>query len=258
MDTGFEADNKSRRYDLIFTTLTAHASSLYNMEHNKLSRTRGVGSECWTNRLRNLLNVIEPLGTFATVGAIPSLAFPLPMVTVQGVGKLSFPLMEVVVEPLKAVSEKAPFGKGTATVQDDTVRKAWQMDASQVTLGGGEAWDKALQSIVDTACHDLGFSTQRIQQLGICATLYKLLLYETGGHFTPHQDTEKEDGMFGTLVIQLPSLFTGGELSVWHNGESKKFDLADHCEEQFKHIAFYTDCAHQLHPLPSSKLTTWV
>jgi 2OG-Fe(II) oxygenase superfamily len=196
-------------------------------------------------------SLIEPLGTFATVGTIPSLVFPLPMVTVQGVGKLSFPLMEMVVEPLKAVSEKAPFGKGTETVQDDNVRKAWQMDASKVMLGGGKAWDKALQSIVDTACNDLGFSTQRIQQFGIHAILYKLLLYEAGGHFTPHQDTEKEDGMFGTLVIQLPSLFTGGELSVWHNGETKKFNLADQCEEQFKHIAFYTDCEHQLHPITS-------
>jgi hypothetical protein len=160
-----------------------------------------VSSEYWSVRLQQLLKVIEPLGTFATVGAIPSLAFPLPMVTVQGVGKLSFPLMDVAVEPIKAVSEKAPFGKGTETVHDDNVRKAWQMDASQVTLGGGKAWDEALQSIVDAACHDLGFSKQRIQQLGIQANLYTLLLYKTGGHFTPHQDTEKEAGMFGTLVI---------------------------------------------------------
>jgi 2OG-Fe(II) oxygenase superfamily len=210
-----------------------------------------VGSEYWSVRLKHLLEVIEPLGTYASVGAIPSFAFPLPMVTVQGVGKLAFPLMDVAIEPLKAVSARAPFGKGTETVQDDTVRKAWQMDASQVSLGGGKAWDKALQSIVNKACHDLGFSMRRIQELGIHATLYKLLLYETGGHFTPHQDTEKEAGMFGTLVIQLPSRFMGGELSVWHNGETKKFDLADQCEEQFKRIAFYTDCEHQLHPITS-------
>jgi 2OG-Fe(II) oxygenase superfamily len=221
------------------------------MDHNNVSSTGSDGSECWSIHLRNLLDVVEPLGTFATVSDIPSLAFPLPMVTVQGVGKLAFPLMEVAVEPLKAVSEKAPFGKGTETVQDDNVRKAWQMDASQVSLGGGDAWDKALQSIIDAACHELGFSKRRIQQLGIQANLYKLLLYETGGHFTPHQDTEKEAGMFGTMVIQLPSRFTGGELSVCHNAETKMFDLADHCEEQFKCIAFYTDCEHQLHPITS-------
>lgn len=36
------------------------------------------------------------------------------------------------------------------------------------------------------------------------ARLYKLLLYQQGGHFSAHQDTEKERGMIGTLVVQLP------------------------------------------------------
>lgn len=34
---------------------------------------------------------------------------------------------------------------------------------------------------------------------------YKLLMYEPGGHFVKHQDTEKEDGMIATLVLQVPS-----------------------------------------------------
>lgn len=46
------------------------------------------------------------------------------------------------------------------------------------------------------------------------ANLYKLLPYETGGHFEAHQDTEKEEGMFGTLVVQVPSTFTGGYVTV--------------------------------------------
>ena len=33
--------------------------------------------------------------------------------------------------------------------------------------------------------------------------LYKLLLYKTGGHFKAHRDTEKAEGMFGTLIVQL-------------------------------------------------------
>jgi hypothetical protein len=163
---------------------------------------------------------------------INGVPFPLPMISVEGVGRLGFPLSEGLLEPLKAVSEKAPFGKGTETIQDDNVRQAWQMDASQVTLGGGVAWDELLQSTVRIACRGLGFSEERVEKLGIHANLYKLLLYETGGHFTPHKDTEKEEGMFGTLVIQLPSYFTGGDLSVWHNGEVKTFDLADKCAEQ--------------------------
>jgi hypothetical protein len=60
----------------------------------------------------------------------------------------------------------------------------------------------------------------------VTAVLYKLLLYEEGGFFKTHRDTEKADGMFATLVLQLPSTFTGGEFVVTHGGVSRTFDLA--------------------------------
>ncbi len=42
------------------------------------------------------------------------------------------------------------------------------------------------------------------------ARLYKCLLYEPGGHFAPHRDTEKESGMFATLVVLLQSDYQVG------------------------------------------------
>jgi 2OG-Fe(II) oxygenase superfamily len=160
------------------------------------------------------------------------------------------------VEPLKAVCVKAPFGRGTETLYDETVRRAWQVDASQITLGG-EEWDDHLQLVVVKACYELGFSGERIENLDVHANLYKLLLYETGGHFTPHRDIEKENGMFGTLVVQLPCKFTGGSLTVNHNGESKTFELSDKCEDTMKYIAFYADCEHQLHSTLSRCRPRW-
>jgi hypothetical protein len=35
------------------------------------------------------------------------------------------------------------------------------------------------------------------------------------------QDSEKDDSMIGTLVVTLPSSYTGGELMVGHNEEWK-------------------------------------
>jgi hypothetical protein len=60
------------------------------------------------------------------------------------------------------------------------------------------------------------------------AHLYKLLLYEQGGHFAAHQDTEKERGMIGTLVVQLPCCegHSGGSLAVRHRGMQYVHDFA--------------------------------
>jgi 2OG-Fe(II) oxygenase superfamily len=100
---------------------------------------------------------------------------------------------------------------------------------------------------------ETGMSDKRIEALGVHANLYKLLLYEEGGHFLAHCDTEKVDGMFGTLVIQLPSLYTGGEFRFSHGGETKTFELSEGSEDTFHYIAFYADCEHQLYPITSGK-----
>ena len=50
-----------------------------------------------------------------------------------------------------------------------------------------------------------------------------MLLYKTGGHFKKHRDTEKEKGMFATLILQLPSKYSGGELVTYeNNGNGEK------------------------------------
>lgn len=53
--------------------------------------------------------------------------------------------------------------------------------------------------------------------------------YENGGHFRPHKDTEKEAGMFGTLVVQLPTAqgHEGGALVVRHRSKERVFAWQD-------------------------------
>ena len=58
---------------------------------------------------------------------------PLPGLHVENVGRIALPLMEEQAAKLHAVSEVAPFGRGSETVVDETVRKARQIDAAQVT-----------------------------------------------------------------------------------------------------------------------------
>ena len=58
----------------------------------------------------------------------------------------------------------------------------------------------------------------------VSAELYKLLVYDRGGFFLAHRDTEKADGMFGTLVVTLPSTYRGGALRIRHAGREVTVD----------------------------------
>ena len=63
----------------------------------------------------------------------------------------------------------------------------------------------------------------------------------------PHRDTEKVDKMFGTLVIQLPSDYDGGELRVRHRNEEQIFNFSgSKGVADCNYAAFYADCEHEL------------
>jgi 2OG-Fe(II) oxygenase superfamily len=87
------------------------------------------------------------------------------------------------------------------------------------------------------------------QNANVSAELYKLLLYDDGGFFVSHRDTEKTEGMFGTLVIVLPSLHSGGEVIVRHAGREVVLDLATTDVSQLNYAAFYADCEHEVRPV---------
>ena len=92
----------------------------------------------------------------------------------------------------------------------------------------------------------------------ISATLHKLLLYEAGGFFAGHRDTEKLPGMFGTLVIVLPSLFAGGGLVVRHKGREVQLDLNRNDPAEVGFAAFYADCVHEVLPITEGSRLTLV
>src|SRR5260370_3619452 len=85
--------------------------------------------------------------------------------------------------------------------------------------------------------------------MNVSAKLYKLLVYETGGLFRPHRDTEKADGMFGTLVIVLPSPHSGGELIIRHGPREVTVDLSSPEVSDLTFAAFYADWEHQVKPI---------
>jgi hypothetical protein len=198
------------------------------------------------NFREELLNCLKPLksgASFAKVGSIP---FVFPGLQVDGVGELSYPIPETQVKSLLKVAHKAPFGKGYETLVDDTVRSAKELEANALHFIGPQ-WDNLLQQIIKEIQPSMGLENYEIE-----ARLYKMLIYEQGDFFLTHKDTEKEKGMFGSLVVVLPSHHVGGELHIRFNGEAEVADFANAADFYSIHYAaFYADCDHEIKPLKS-------
>lgn len=186
---------------------------------------------------------IKGNGTFFTSHTAP---FVFPGLEIEGLGELSYPINELQAKVLIQKAGKAPFGKGSETIFDDTVRKAREIDADKLSFKGS-AWERFLQSVLEKIKPQLGIENYEVE-----ARLYKMLIYEKGDFFLSHKDTEKEKGMFGTLIIGLPSTHTGGELIIRFDGEEEVVRFAGPASNhQIPCTAFYADCEHEVRPLTS-------
>ena len=190
--------------------------------------------------LAALLSKIDRPGSYCVAGR---LTCPMPLLEVAGVGVVPFPVPEWSLTALEERAERAPFGRGEKTLLDLTVRDTWQFGPDDVSIGG-KAWTETLHEILGVVTEGLGCPSGSVE-----AQLHKLLLYQQGGHFAPHRDSEKVDGMVATLVISLPARGTGGELVVRHQGHETRVDMRTEDPSEVTYAAFYADCEHEVRPV---------
>ena len=192
--------------------------------------------------LAKLLAGVKRAGDFYVSGVVE---IPLPKVEIAGLGVLSFPVPAGQIPALIQQATRAPYGRGEATLLDETVRKVWQVPPEKVALGG-KSWAANFDGILKDVIAGLGCEGGMAD-----AELYKLLVYDTGGFFLAHRDTEKTEGMFGTLVVVLPSVHRGGELVIRHAGREVVVDLSGAEVSEIGFAAFYADCEHEVRPITS-------
>lgn len=190
-------------------------------------------------RILSELGQIKGSGKFATIGTTP---FVLPGLEINGIGEIGFPIQENQIELLKQKAKLSPFGKGADTVYDEEVRKGKEIDASEIQFKN-PGWTTHLNSILNSVKKDLGLEDYEIE-----AQPYKLLIYEEGDFFLTHKDTEKENGMFGTLIISLPSTYSGGQLNIRFQDEEVVSDFSG-LKYELGYTAFYADCDHEVLPV---------
>ncbi|GAQ83522.1 hypothetical protein KFL_001510250 [Klebsormidium nitens] len=199
----------------------------------------------YCTKLHSTLQSVNQSGSFCISNTLKS--FSLPGLEVSALGPISMPLNPYQAQQLAQACFPAPFGRRDATIYDDSVRKCRQLSPHEFRLAGLD-WDSQVRQLANERVkRDLGLP----ETLTVIPKLYKCLLYEAGDFFTSHRDTEREEGMFATLVIALPSAHSGGELVVRHAGQEIVVDFGSRDLYQLHYAAFFADCQHELRPVRS-------
>lgn len=167
-------------------------------------------------------------------------------IEVRGVGELRLPITASQAEELRRVARPAPFGLEDQTLHDTSVRNTWEIAKSRVKIAA-RGWKATLAAELDRVRRELGLPEGCVLK----PVFDKMLLYERGQFFKSHQDSERDDAMVGTLLVVLPSRYTGGTLCVEHKGTNKRFHRLKSQATELSLIAFYADCRHEITPLKS-------
>jgi len=83
------------------------------------------------------------------------------------------------------------------------------------------------------------------------AEFNKLILHKTGSIYTRHVNVHKETSPFATLIIKLPSVYTGGELVVYDHAKVTKrvYDFDNVKQESvfsIQYVAHLENLEHEL------------
>lgn len=142
--------------------------------HVQLDDIRDGLDECLSN--------IKGTGTFALFESLDNP--PNPGLYLEQGGTIGLPLSGRDAQAIISASHAAPFGKGEETIVDTRVRKTWELSPSDFELRN-PAWKKFVNSIVAKVSEGLGVDATGT---AVSAELYKMLLYDEGAMFKPHQE----------------------------------------------------------------------
>ena len=162
--------------------------------------------------------------------------------SVGGLNKVVFPgASDADIQQLLDVCSVASFGLNDQLVTDTNYRNSLNLDPDNFMT----SFQVASTPILHTA------TTMMPTVQGVQAELYKLNIYSSGGFFKPHVDTPRSKQMFGSLVVCLPTQFSGGQLVTRHYGHTVKFDWSspENPRKTASWAVFFSDVEHEVLPV---------
>lgn len=132
--------------------------------------------------LNNCFTSLKSDGSFALFEQFKNP--PNPGICLKDGGPIGLPLNDHDAELVTKASHAAPFGKGEETIVDTTIRKTWELSPQDFEIRN-PAWVTFVETIVAKVSAGLGVDAAGKE---VSALLYKMLLYEEGAMFKPHQE----------------------------------------------------------------------
>eukprot|EP00984_Skeletonema_dohrnii_P030785 scaffold22545_cov107-Skeletonema_dohrnii-CCMP3373.AAC.1 len=203
--------------------------------YNALENAKFIGSSSFAGKAD---------GT-KTIPALP----PMSGLFIHDIGRISLPITPSQAKTLKANSWKT---------NDDVFTNIYQVEEHSIDIQN-PLWDSSISKLIKTVAFKLG-----IRPDDLSAKLDMLLYMEKGSSIDWCSDVEEDDNIIGSMLIQLPSVFTGGKMYVFDGDEEvdeedeanfiTSFNLGgpnNEAEFACHFVCHYSDCQYEIEEITS-------
>jgi len=187
---------------------------------------------------------------------------PIVGLRISGVGNVPLPISDDHAGKIKSrIANEEKGGKKISSLyeigaisEEEGSGEVYEIDASQIKLQNPQ-FNESLGNLLDTVAYKLGVNPGHLS-----ARPKKLMYMEKGGCINKRRDDDEDGNVLGSLIIQLPSQFTGGELTIYNSSveddkdeELFKFTLGAGAEATYScHFAcYFSDCEYEMAKLRS-------
>jgi len=148
-------------------------------------------------------------------------------------------------------ANESPFGVKDKTIVDPDVRISREVPAEQVNVN---AQSGRWENVVDGICRAV--EEEMTPGYRVTAEFYKALIYAQSDHFRIHRDTQRNKEMFTSLLVFLPTEYSGGDFLLYDGDEfdGERFNNETRAaleSGQCRWVAFLADIPHRVMPVES-------
>ncbi|KAL9191418.1 hypothetical protein ACHAXT_001124 [Thalassiosira profunda] len=141
-------------------------------------------------------------------------------------GDVPLPVTDALLKTIKAKATK---------VADKSFRNVYEVDRKKIRIQN-PAWEASVAKLVQHCAYKLG-----VHPNNLMAELDRLLVMGKGGRIDRCSDVEENGDVLGTLLIQLPSKFAGGDVGIFSTCYYDESYEDEEEEEEEKTSAFSFD-----------------
>lgn len=180
-------------------------------------------------------------GSYSTSGEATELS-EIKSINIKGIGTINLPISESDAEKLMLV---ATYSQNSEILSNDnTYQDIFQLDASLIEITNQQNWRIQMQNLLSRVKSELGCKGS------FKIKFHTLNLYKMNSHIKKHREKIPHKRVFAKIVVQLPSVYTGGDLIVYNPDGSKTthdFGKSKKRTELALHYAtYYTGAEHEM------------